>query len=69
MADTSIPCPVDGCDYKAIYRVTGGESETYLGWMKDEHPDHPAASRMPRNVKPKTLRTEMLLEEDGELNF
>jgi hypothetical protein len=47
-----------------------GETETYLGWMRNEHPNHPRNhSSGPRNVKPKELDLEMQLAHDGELNF
>lgn len=70
LADTKIACPAKGCDYAGNFRLGQGETETYLGWMRDEHPNHPRNhSAGPRNVKPKELDLEMQLALDGELNF
>lgn len=70
VADSKIACPAEDCDYAGPFRLGGGEADTYVGWMRDEHPNHPRnASAGPRNVKPKTLDLEMQLGHDGELNF
>ena len=70
MADSKIACPIEGCDYAATFRMGPDGTDTYLGWMRDEHPEHPRnRSAGPRNVKPKELDLEMELSRDGELNF
>jgi hypothetical protein len=70
MPDTKIACPAEDCDYAGTFRLGEGETETYLGWMRNEHPNHPRNhSAGPRNVKPKELDLEMQLAHDGELNF
>ncbi|QSZ53075.1 hypothetical protein AYX19_08740 [Paenarthrobacter ureafaciens] len=60
---------MEGCGYAGTYRLGRGETDTYVGWMHDEHPEHPATSGVPRNVKPKELHLEIELDRDGELNF
>lgn len=68
--NAQIACPAAGCEYSGTFRLGRGDTETYVGWMQEEHPDHPGhMSGVPRNVKPKELHTEMLLAQDGELNF
>jgi hypothetical protein len=70
MAASKIACPAVGCDYAGTFRLGQGETDTYLGWMRDEHPNHPRQHPAgPRNVKPKELDLEMQLAQDGELNF
>ncbi|WP_138606290.1 hypothetical protein [Pseudarthrobacter sp. NamE5] len=70
MADFELACTVDGCDYAGAFRLGAGDSSTYLGWMREEHPNHPRNhSAGPRNVKPKEQDLEMELGRDGELNF
>lgn len=70
MADSKIACPAEGCDFVGTFRLVRGESGTYLGWVRDEHPNHPRNhSAGPRNVKPKELHLEMQLGQDQELNF
>lgn len=69
MADSKLACPADGCDYAGTFRAGRGDTDTFLGWMRDEHPNHPRHSAGPRNVKPKELDLEMQLAQDGELNF
>lgn len=74
-ANLTIACPVEDCEYKAGFRLGMGQEEDpaeYAGRveiLRAEHPNHPAGSAGPRNVKPKTLLTEQMAAEDGELNF
>lgn len=62
--------PAEGCDYTAGFRLGMGEEDLpeeqtkRLEVLLAEHPNHPSV-----NVKPKTLLTEQMAAEDGELNF
>jgi hypothetical protein len=72
--NTTFACPVEGCEYKAGWRLGMGQEEDpaehakRVESLRAEHPNHPDSAG-PRNVKPKTLLTEQMSAEDGELNF
>jgi hypothetical protein len=46
-ANVQIPCPVEGCDYKAGVRLGMGEETSSSAWgewantLREEHPNHP----------------------------
>ncbi|MDQ1053161.1 hypothetical protein QE394_001089 [Arthrobacter sp. SORGH_AS 212] len=73
-ANLTFACPIEGCDYTAGVRLGMGAEEDpaehskWVETLRTEHPNH-NKSAGPRNVKPKTLLTEQMSAEDGELNF
>jgi hypothetical protein len=68
MAEPKMACPAEGCDYVGTFRLGRGKRDSYLGWIRDEHPSYPRNhSTWPRNVKPKELGLEMQLGQGPEL--